>query len=165
MSGWMRPARREKSHADAAPRQACSIGQVSPGTRANSCEYLRTPRGQAHVPFKSGSEALTEIIAGRIEYYFCPANTALPFIREGKIKALAVSPPKRIAALPDVPTVPESGFKDSDYSSWVGLLAPANTPKEIVERLHKEITAALQTEKVKERRKRTEGAAGAAALV
>lgn len=105
----------------------------------------------AHVPFKSGSEALTEVIAGRIEYYFCPVNTALPFIREGKLKALAVSPPKRIGALPDVPTTLEAGFKGSDYSSWVGVLAPAGTPKEIVDRLNKEIIAAVKTEKVRER--------------
>jgi tripartite-type tricarboxylate transporter receptor subunit TctC len=105
----------------------------------------------AHVPFKSGSEALTEVIAGRIDYYFCPANTALPFIRDGKLKALAVSPPKRIAALPDVPTTLESGFVDSDYTSWVGLLAPVGTPKEIVDRLHKEIVEALKTDKVKDK--------------
>lgn len=105
----------------------------------------------AHVPFKSGSEALTEVVAGRIEYYFCPANTALPFIREGKLKALAVSTPKRVSALPDVPTTLEAGFPDSDYSSWVGVLAPAGTPKPIVERLHKEIAAALKTAKVLDR--------------
>ena len=105
----------------------------------------------AHVPFKSGSEALTEVVAGRIEYYFCPANTALPFIREGKLKALAVSTPKSVSALPDVPTTLEAGFPDSDYSSWVGVLAPAGTPKPIVERLHKEIAAALKTAKVLDR--------------
>lgn len=104
-----------------------------------------------HVPFKSGSEALTEVIAGRIDYYFCPANTALPFIRDGKLKALAVSIPKRIAALPDVPSTLEAGFANSDYSSWVGVLAPANTPKAIVDRLNKEIMVALQTEKVREK--------------
>jgi tripartite-type tricarboxylate transporter receptor subunit TctC len=105
----------------------------------------------AHVPFKSGSEALTEVIAGRIHYYLCPANTALPFIREGKLKALAVSTPKRISALPDVPTTLEAGYKDSDSASWVGVLAPAKTPKAIVDRLHKEITEALKTQKVRDR--------------
>jgi tripartite-type tricarboxylate transporter receptor subunit TctC len=105
----------------------------------------------AHVPFKSGSEALTEVIAERIQYYFCPANTALPFIRDGKLKALAVSTPKRIAALPDVPSTLEAGFAESDYSSWVGLMAPVQTPKEIVARLHKEITEALQTAKVRDK--------------
>ena len=105
----------------------------------------------AHVPFKSGSEALTEVLAERIQYYFCPSNTALPFIRDGKLKALAVSTPKRVSALPDVPTTLEAGFKDSDYSSWVGLMAPAATPKEIVARLHKEIADALQTAKVRDK--------------
>jgi tripartite-type tricarboxylate transporter receptor subunit TctC len=105
----------------------------------------------AHVPFKSGSEALTEVIAERIQYYFCPANTALPFIRDGKLKALAVSTPKRIAALPDVPTTLEAGFAESDYSSWVGVMVPAQTPKDIVARLHKEIAEALQTAKVRDK--------------
>lgn len=97
----------------------------------------------AHVAFKSGSEALTEVVAGRIDYYMCPVNTALPLIRDGKLKALAVSTPTRVAALPDVPTTLEAGFAESEYSSWVGLLAPAGTPTAIVDRLHKEVTAAL----------------------
>ena len=91
---------------------------------------------------------MTEIIAGRIDYYFCPVNTALPFIRDGKVKAMAVSTPKRLAVLPDVPTTLEAGFPDSDSSAWVGLLAPAKTPQEIVTRLHKEVMAALANEKV-----------------
>jgi tripartite-type tricarboxylate transporter receptor subunit TctC len=105
----------------------------------------------AHVPFKSGSEALTEVMTGRIEYYFCPVNTALPFIRDGRVKALAVSPRVRLAVLPDVPTTLEAGFPNSDYTSWFGILAPAGTPKEIVARLHAEVTKALETENVKSR--------------
>jgi tripartite-type tricarboxylate transporter receptor subunit TctC len=104
-----------------------------------------------HVPFKSGSEALTEVVAGRIEYYFCPVNTALPFIREGKLKALAVSTPKRVGALPDVPTTLESGFANSDYTSWVGVLASAQTPPAILERMRKEIEAALAAPAVRDK--------------
>jgi tripartite-type tricarboxylate transporter receptor subunit TctC len=90
-------------------------------------------------------------VAGRIDYYFCPVNTALPFIRDGKVKALAVSTPKRLAVLPDVPTTLEAGFPESDSSAWVGLLAPAKTPKAVIERLHKEVIAALANEKVREK--------------
>ena len=118
-----------------------------------AAERFRLSAGYQAVPvaFKGGAEGLTEIVAGRIDYYFCPVNTALPFIRDGKVKALAVSTPKRLAVLPDVPTTLEAGFPESDSSAWVGLLAPAKTPKEIVERLHKEVMAALATEKVREK--------------
>ncbi|MEQ1648980.1 MAG: tripartite tricarboxylate transporter substrate binding protein [Hyphomicrobiaceae bacterium] len=103
----------------------------------------------AHVAFKSGAEALTEIVAGRIQYYMCPVGTAMSFIKEGKVKALAVTPQTRVAALPDVPTTLEAGFKDSDTSAWVGMLAPAGTPKEIVERMHAEIAKALKVDNVR----------------
>jgi tripartite-type tricarboxylate transporter receptor subunit TctC len=118
-----------------------------------AAERFRLSAGYQAVPvaFKGGAEGLTEIVAGRIDYYFCPVNTALPFIRDGRVKALAVSTPKRLAALPHVPTTIEAGFPESDYSSWVGLLAPAKTPREIVERLHKEVMAALANEKVREK--------------
>ncbi len=98
----------------------------------------------AHVPFKGGSEAITEVIAGRIDYYMCPVGTAIPFIRDGKLRALAVSQRQRLMALPDVPTTLELGFKDSDYEPWVGMLAPAGTPRPILERLAREIAAAVK---------------------
>ena len=111
-----------------------------------SAERFRLAAGYeaAHVPFKSGSEALTEIIAGRIEYYFCPIGTAMPLIRDGRLAALAVSPSKRASVLPDVPTTLEAGFIDSDYMFWLGLFAPAKTPRAIIERLHDETARALE---------------------
>lgn len=118
-----------------------------------AAERFRVAAGYeaAHVPFKSGSEALTEVMTGRIHYYFCPVNTSLPFIKEGKLKALAVSPKKRLSALPDVPTTIEAGFPNSDYSTWLGVLAPAATPKEIRARLYAELTKAVEAESVKSR--------------
>jgi tripartite-type tricarboxylate transporter receptor subunit TctC len=115
-----------------------------------AAERFRLAAGYEAVPvaFKGGPEGISEIIAGRIDYYFCPVNTALPFIRDGKVKALAVTTPKRLAVLPDVPSTIEAGFPESDTSAWVGLLAPAKTPTAIIERLHKEVTAALADEKV-----------------
>lgn len=97
----------------------------------------------AHVPFKSGAEALTEIIAGRIDYYMCPIGTALPMIKEGKVTALAISSPKRASALPELPTTVEAGFKDSAYDVWLGMLAPAATPKPILDKLYAEMAKAL----------------------
>jgi tripartite-type tricarboxylate transporter receptor subunit TctC len=118
-----------------------------------SAERFRISAGYEaqHIPFKGGAEALTEVIAGRVEYYFCPIATALPHIRDGKLLGLAVSSPKRASALPDVPTTLEAGFADSDYTFWIGVFAPAKTPKEIVDRLNREMAAAVAAPAVREK--------------
>ena len=118
-----------------------------------SVERLKLSAGfeAVHVPFRGGPEALTEVMAGRVEFYFCPINTALPFIREGKLLALVVNSTKRAAALPDVPTVIEAGFRDAEFPIWLGLLAPAKTPRDIVEKLHSELSKALQVPDVQAR--------------
>lgn len=118
-----------------------------------SAERFRISAGYqaVHVPFKGGTEALTEVMAGRVDYYFCPIATALPFIRDGKLLALAVSSPVRAAALPDVPTTLEAGFPNSDYSFWIGVFAPAKTPHDIVAKLNAEIVKAMQTPQVKDK--------------
>ncbi len=104
-----------------------------------------------HVPFKSGAEALSEIVAGRMDFYLCPIGTALPFIQEKRVVGLAVSTPKRAIALPDVPTTLEAGYANSDYVFWFALFAPAKTPRPIVDLLHQEVTKALGAASVKER--------------
>ncbi len=130
------------------PLNFASVG-VGSGTHF-AAERFRLSAGYqaAHVPFKSGAEAITEVVAGRMDYYFCPVGTALPFIKDGKLRALAIDQMKRVAALPEVPTTTEAGFKDSDTAAWVGLLAPAATPRPIIERLAKEVAAALKEPKV-----------------
>jgi tripartite-type tricarboxylate transporter receptor subunit TctC len=117
-----------------------------------SAERFRMAAGfeAVHIPFRGGAEALTEVLAGRSEFYFCPLSTALPHIREGKVLALVVSTPKRTALLPDVPSALEL-FPDSDYPFWVGLFAPVKTPRDIVARLHGETMKAMQAPHVKER--------------
>lgn len=111
-----------------------------------SAERFRVSAGYdaVHIPFKGGAEALAEVIAGRVDYYFCPIATALPHIREGKLLALAVSSKTRAAQLPDVPTTLEAGFPDSDYTLWVGILGPAGTPKAVTEKLNAEMKKALE---------------------
>jgi tripartite-type tricarboxylate transporter receptor subunit TctC len=118
-----------------------------------SAERFRISAGYEaqHIPFKGGAEALTEVIAGRVEYYFCPIATALPHIREGKLLGLAVSSPKRASTLPDVPTTLEAGFADSDYTFWIGVFAPAKTPQDIVDKLNREMALAVQAPAVREK--------------
>ena len=104
-----------------------------------------------HVPFRGPTEALTEVMAGRIDFYFLPVAPALPLIKEGKLVALAVSTGKRAAALPDVPTTAEIGLKDAAYHFWTGLFAPVKTPHDIIAKLHDETQKAVQLGAVQER--------------
>ena len=107
-----------------------------------------------HIPFKGPVEALTEVMTGRVDFYFLPVAPALNLIRSNKVRALAVSTAKRAEALPDVPTTAEAGLKDAAYVFWNGLFYPAKTPAEIVNRLHAETKKALEVEAVQERLKK-----------
>jgi tripartite-type tricarboxylate transporter receptor subunit TctC len=118
-----------------------------------SAERFRISAGfdAVHLPMKGGSEAMTEVLAGRAEFYFSPIGTALPFIREGKLLGLVVSGAKRAPELPEVPTTSEAGFRDADYTFWMGMFAPSKTPRDIVNKLHAETVAALRATNVQER--------------
>ena len=104
-----------------------------------------------HVPFKGTPEALTEIITGRVDIYFCPVISVLQFIKEGKLLALAAGSTKRSSALPDIATTLEAGIPNSDYNFWVGMMVPAKTPRDIVTRLYQGTRDALQSPELKER--------------
>jgi len=95
------------------------------------------------VPFKGAPEALTEVMTGRIDIYFCPITPALPLIRDGKVLALAVSSAKRASALPDVPTTIEAGVPESDLDFWVGAFVPKQTPRDVVAKMQAEIAKAI----------------------
>ena len=118
-----------------------------------SAERFRVSAGieAVHVPVKSGPEALTEILSGRADFYFCPIGTALPFIREGKLSGLVVSGERRAPELPEVPTTSEAGFANADYILWLGLFAPVRTPRSLVDRLHGETVKAMQAGSVQEK--------------
>jgi tripartite-type tricarboxylate transporter receptor subunit TctC len=116
-----------------------SFGSVGVGSAVHiSAEKFRLAAGfeATHVPYRGGAEVIADILGGRLDLYFCPLATALPLIRDGKVRALLVSTPKRVADLPDVPTPLEAGLKDADSAIWFGVFMPAKTPREIVEKFH-----------------------------
>jgi tripartite-type tricarboxylate transporter receptor subunit TctC len=103
-----------------------------------------------HVPYKGTAPAENGLVAGEIDYMVDPP-TALPFVEAGRLKALAVASPSRSPALPNVPTLDEVGIPNVHTSTWYGILAPAGTPKPIVDRLNKEIVAVLKTPELQAR--------------
>ena len=104
-----------------------------------------------HIPFKGTGPAMIEVLSGRIAALFSNLLTAKPLIETGKLRALAVSGPKRVAAMPDVPTVAEAGVPGYSALQWYGLLAPAGTPGEIVAKLASAVAQALRVPEVRER--------------
>jgi len=104
-----------------------------------------------HVPFRGTPEAMTETMSGRIDWFFAPLVSSLPLIKDGKLKALAVGTARRSGWLPQVPTTVEAGVPGSEYQFWVGLFAPAKTPRAAVERLHAEIAKIMAAADVKDR--------------
>jgi tripartite-type tricarboxylate transporter receptor subunit TctC len=131
-----------------------SFSSVGVGTATHlSAERFRASAGieAVHVPFKGGAEAMTEVIAGRIDFFFGPVALVLPQVQEGKLSALAVNGAKRSAALPNVPTTLEAGFADAEYPIWLGMFLPAKTARDIVDKLNRETLSALAEPKVRER--------------
>jgi tripartite-type tricarboxylate transporter receptor subunit TctC len=104
-----------------------------------------------HVPFKGTPEALSETMAGRIDWFFAPMVSALTLVQSGKLKALAVGTAKRSDVLPQLPTTVEAGVPGSEYLFWVGLFAPARTPAPVIDRLHAEVARIMTSAEVKER--------------
>ena len=102
-----------------------------------------------HIPYKGGSLNVNALIAGETQVNFSTISTALQHVKTGRLRALAVSTAKRAAAAPEVPTIDEAGVAGYDYSSWIGLLAPAKTPAAIITRLNSEANKAVHTAEVK----------------
>lgn len=97
-----------------------------------------------HVPYKGGAPALTDVIGGQVDSYFANAASGLTYVKSGKLRVLAVTSAKRMANLPDVPTLAESGFKNFEVLEWNGFFVPKGTSKDVVTRLNKEIQATLK---------------------
>ena len=105
-----------------------------------------------HVPYKGGSHAITDLLAGQVNILVTTATTAAPYVRSGRIKALAVTTKKRSPALPDVPTMVEAtGLATYEANNWHGLMAPAATPRAIIAKLSTVVRAAMELKEVREK--------------
>ena len=118
-----------------------------------SAERLRLAAGfeGSHIPFRGGPEAVTEVMTGRVDFYFAPMALVLPLINDGKLQALAVSSPMRASALPNVPTTIEAGYPNSDYLFWIAIYVPAKTPQTIIARLYQQTQKTLTTPAMREK--------------
>lgn len=124
---------------------------VGSGTHLNLEKFkLATGINVTHVPYKGTQEVLTDLLGGRVDYYFAPISAAMSAIRAGKLRPLAVSTAKRSSALPDVPTVAESGAPGFEFTLWFGIWAPAGVPATIVEKINKDVNRALAEKGVRE---------------
>jgi tripartite-type tricarboxylate transporter receptor subunit TctC len=115
-------------------------------------EYLKLKAGfvMVHIPYRGTAPSVTDLLGGQVDATFTGAPALIPHIRSGRLRPLAVSSPKRLANLPDVPTVAESGYPGFDADQWYGIVAPAGTSPDRVTRLNAEINKALQTPSVAE---------------
>lgn len=127
-------------------------GGIGSASHVNA-EKFRAATGieVVHVPLKGAPDMVAETVAGRTHFGFYPIIAALPAIREGRLVPLAVSSAQRSAALPEVPTVAEGGVPGAQFDFWIGLLAPAKTPRAIVQKLNGEMTAILQSAEMADR--------------
>lgn len=131
-----------------------NYASVGNGTGTNlSGELFKKMTGtdMVHIPFKGSGPALTGLLGGQVQLAISDTPPAIPHLKSGTLKALAVTTPKRASSLPDVPTVAEAGVPGFEFTSWWGVFGPANMPKAITEKLQQEFAKALQQPAVKER--------------
>jgi len=128
-----------------------SSGSGGSGHMAGELFKMTTGTNMVHVPYRGAPPALTDLMSGQVQVMFGTMLSSVPMIRNGKLRALAVTGPERSIAVPDVPTFAESGLANYDASSWNGILVPAGTPKSIVDRLNAELVKILRTPGVLDR--------------
>ena len=118
---------------------------IGSGTHLNG-EQFRSAAGinVTHVPYKGSPEALLDTMTGRIQYFISPAVPALPFIRDGRLLALAVTTAQRTPVLPDVPTVAEAALPGYEFQAWFGMFAPARTPRPVVDQISREVARIVE---------------------
>jgi len=133
---------------------AVNYATVGYGAAAHlTAERLRLAAGfeAQQIPFRGAPEAINEVLAQRVDFFFSPTLAAVPLIRDGKLNALAVSSSKRALALPEVPTTIEAGYPNSDYNFWIGMWVPVKTPREVIDRLSAETRKVLDLPDVQQK--------------
>ena len=128
-----------------------SVGAGTPGHLSAVALGLGAKLNMVHVPYKGVGPLLSDLMAGRLQAFFSSASAAMPQIKGGKLKALAVTTPKRMNSLPDVPTVAEAGLPGFSYTLWGGLFAPAGTPAAVIDSLNREVNAVLAMPEIRTR--------------
>ena len=131
-----------------------SFGSSGTGAASHlSAELFKSMAGVdlLHVPYKGTGQAVTDLLAGHVNLMFAPAQTVMPYVREGRLRALALTGSKRSETLPDLPTVAESGLPGYEAVGWFGLLAPAATPREIVAKISADANRVLGEREVREK--------------
>ncbi|WP_051974737.1 tripartite tricarboxylate transporter substrate binding protein [Cupriavidus necator] len=150
------------AHAKASPG-AMSYATAGIGTSTHMAAALFMHQAgikMLHVPYKGNAGAMPDVLGGRVNMIFDGANSSGPYIQDGKLRAFAVSSPKRLPAFPDIPTLAEQGLPDYSFYVYMGLAAPAGTPTSVVMRLAKALKAAQASEAVRERFRRDSAEAG-----
>ena len=122
------------------------------GTHLNLEKFkLATGIDVVHVPYKGTPEIIPDLATGRVDYYFAPISAGMTFVRDGKLRALAVSTARRSSQLPNIPTVAEAGVPGFEFTLWFGVWAPTGTPAAIIDKLSKDVHRALADSDVRER--------------
>ena len=156
VTGTVTPYKTLADAVNAAKAKPGAINFASPGngTVAHlTSELFQKAAGikAQHVPYKGASQAIVDVISGNVEIYLSSVPTLLGHIKQGKVRALAVTSARRVDDLPKVPTINESGYKGFDAVTWFGLLAPAGTPKDVVARINAEFNKALQNAELRKK--------------
>ena len=128
-----------------------SIGNGSSQHLAGEMLRARANLDIVHVPYKGSSPAITDLLGGQVDMMFEGGVSSLPHVRSGKLRGLATTGRQRTDAMPELPTMVEAGVADFDFTVWFGLVAPANTPRPIIERLNREVGEVLRTRELKEK--------------
>ena len=128
-----------------------SSGNASSNHLAGELFQLLTKVNFVHVPYKGLPQAVTDLLGGRMQIVFGSPSSTLPAARDGKLRLLAVTTPKRSPALPEVPTIAESGVPGYEFTGWIGVLLPARTPEAIVNKLSREVARIVQLPELKQR--------------
>lgn len=129
-----------------------SFGSQSVGSGGHiGAEILRSKNDLDlnHIPYKGSAPALVDLVAGRIDFMFDAVPSSMPFVKDGRLRALAIDAKERTPLLPNVPTLLEQGFKEHEASPWLGLVAPANTPDDVIEKLQTEVNSILNDPEVR----------------